>query len=461
MSRLPALLIIALAFAATPPASTASESPINLQAIVDDATPGSTINLGPGTYAGGVTINKPLTIAGHGWPVIDGGGSGTIIEVTAPDVTIENTIIRGSGASLDREDSGVSVLAPRVTINNNRFEDVLFGMFLRSAPGSTISNNIIGAKDVFIANRGDGIRIWESAESVIEDNVIYGGRDTVFWFSDRVVIRNNRVTGGRYGLHFMYSDEATIEGNILTSNSVGLFMMYSRNATIRNNVMADSYGPSGYGLGFKDMDDFTVQGNRLVSNRTGIYLDNSPSSVGSEGRIEGNLLAYNQVGILFLPSVKHNTVSGNTFIDNAEQVGITSSGSFGGNAWSENGRGNYWSDYAGYDADGDGIGDISYQVDDLYNTLTDKYPDLAFFKGTPASRAIGLAARMFPILRPEPIIEDENPLIRRPELDPIRNVSGARGSGLLIVSLFMLAGAMALIYLPSRRRHGPAAGRLV
>jgi nitrous oxidase accessory protein len=334
---------------------------------------------------------------------------------------------------------------------------VLFGIFLRTSPDSLIANNVVGSKDIFIANRGDGIRLWESAGTTVEGNVIEGGRDTVFWFTDNVVVRNNQVSGGRYGLHFMYSDGAVVEDNILNSNSVGAFMMYSYDVTIRNNVMAGNTGPSGYGLGLKDMDDFILTGNRFVSNRVGIYLDNSPSAAGSEGWIQNNLVAYNQIGASFLPAVKNNNFSGNTFIDNVEQVGITSSGRFSGNAWSVDGRGNYWSDFAGYDADGDGVGDVAYKVDDLYNTLTDEYPNLAFFNETPASKAIGLAARMFPVLRPEPIIEDEHPLVDRPSLAPVQSLGSGPSVGLLATSVLMLAGAVALIYVPSRRRGGSRA----
>jgi nitrous oxidase accessory protein len=454
MAKVLALLLASFVLASVSGASAADEVPIDLQSIIDNASRGDVVDLAAGTYVGGVVIDKPLTLIGHDWPVIDSNGVGTVIEVTAPDVTIQNLIIRNSGASLDREDSGVSVLEPRVTIRDNRFEDVLFGIFLRTSPDSLIANNVVGSKDIFIANRGDGIRLWESAGTTVEGNVIEGGRDTVFRFTDNVVVRNNQVSGGRYGLHFMYSDGAVVEDNILNSNSVGAFMMYSYDVTIRNNVMAGNTGPSGYGLGLKDMDDFVLTGNRFVSNRVGIYLDNSPSAAGSEGWIQDNLVAYNQIGASFLPAVKNNNFSGNTFIDNVEQVGITSSGRFSGNAWSVDGRGNYWSDFAGYDADGDGVGDVTYKVDDLYNTLTDEYPNLAFFNETPASKAIGLAAQMFPVLRPEPIIEDEHPLVDRPSLAPVQNLGSGTSVGLLVASVTMLAGAVALVYVPSRRRGG-------
>ena len=212
MRRFVSLLVAIIAFASVPIASSADEPFLDLQSIIDEASEGDVIDLVAGTYAGGVVIDKPLIITGHDWPVIDSNGSGTVIEVAAPDVTIENLVIRNSGISLDREDSGISVLEPNVTVENNRFEDVLFGIFLRGSPNSLVIDNQIGSKDVFIANRGDGIRLWESAGSTVEGNVIEGGRDTVFWFTDNIVVRNNQISGGRYGLHFMYSDGAVIEG---------------------------------------------------------------------------------------------------------------------------------------------------------------------------------------------------------------------------------------------------------
>lgn len=433
----------------------ATEAKRDLQRIIDAADTGSVVVLDHALYTGGVIIDKPLTLRGDGWPIIDGGGIGTVITVTAPDVTIEGLIIRGSGISLDREDAGISVTAPRVTLKNNKLEDILFGIYLLGAQDSIVADNVIGAKkDIFIANRGDGLRLWESRRSLIERNVVSNGRDAVFWFTDDIVLRDNEISGGRYGLHFMYSDRALVEGNHLVDNSVGAYMMYSTGVTFRNNVFANNTGPSGYGIGFKDMDDYVIEGNRFIANRAGLYLDNSPSSVNAEGSIRDNLFAYNQIGILFLPSVRNNVVYGNSFIDNVEQVGVTTTGAFKGNSWSVDGRGNYWSDFAGYDADGDGIGDVSYRVNDLYNTLTDKHPNLRFFQETPAAMAIALAAEMFPVLRPLPLVEDDFPLIDRPHLPDVRILDGgSRTPALALVSILMLVGAGAVLRIrPDHRR---------
>ena len=448
----PAIALCAMLVAGAQ-ASAADEPIINLQAIVNNAEAGSTVSLPPGVYAGGIVIDKPITLTGGHDAIIDGGGEGTIITVSAPDVAINGLTLRASGASLDREDSAISVLAPRVSITNNILEDVLFGAFLRTAPNSIVSNNVIGAKDVFIANRGDGIRLWESEQSVVEGNRIEGGRDSVFWFTDEVVVRDNEVTGGRYGLHFMYSDGAVVEGNVLSGNSVGAFLMYSRDVTVRGNIMAENHGPSGYGIGFKDMDRVTADGNRFIGNRVGMYFDNTPYSHNEHEYITNNLIAYNKIGLLLQPSVKRNIFSNNAFIDNTKQVGISGSGDFSGNDWSHQGVGNYWSDFAGYDADGNGVGDVSYRIDDLYNTLTDKHPDLQFYQDTPAAKAITLAARAFPVLKPRPILEDEYPLVERPVMPTIlTTASGAGTVPLALTSAAMVAIAGALIVLPMRKR---------
>jgi nitrous oxidase accessory protein len=452
--------MFALLFASTiaVPTARADQRELSLQAIVDAADAGAIVAVPPGHYRGGVTINKPLTLSGRDWPVVDSAGDGSVFLVESPGVTIEGMLIRGTGVSLDRENSGVSAKAsPGIIIRNNKFEDVLFGIFLRSSPGSMVINNTIGSKQLNLGRRGDGIRLWEAPDSIIEGNTVASGRDTVLWFSNGVQVRNNNISNGRYGLHFMYSDGSVVEGNRLSGNSVGMFLMYSRDLTLKDNVMIGNYGPSGYGVGFKDVDGVKASGNHFIGNRVGVYLDNSPWSINNHQAFEDNLFAYNDVGVLFQPAVKRNHFSGNSFINNREQVGIKGTGVFSGNEWTIDGRGNYWSDFAGYDKDHDGIGDISYRLADLYSELTDRNPELLFFAETPAARAVSVAADMFPVFKPRAKVQDDAPLMSPPDI-PSGAPGAAPESGIpnVLPPTALLVGA-GLLLLGSRQKRRASA----
>ncbi len=428
---------------------------VGLQELIDATEAGGVLSLESGTYLGPVVIDKPMEIRGEGWPVVDGQGVGNVITINAPDVTITGLRVINTGDSLDQENAGISGNAPRATIVGNQLENVLFGIFLRRGEDSVVADNLVGAMDLELGRRGDGIRLWESSRTLIEGNTVEGGRDTVIWFSNDVVMRDNRISDGRYGIHSMYSDGILMERNHLSGNSVGGFLMYSFNLTMRDNLIAGSQGPSGYGIGLKDMDHVEAIGNRFIGNRIGVYFDNSPATPGVEHLFADNLFAYNDVGAGFLPSVNGNVFTNNAFVDNGEQVGVQGKGVFEGNIWTVGGRGNYWSDFAGYDADRDGVGDIPYRLVDLYSTLTDNNPNLQFFDETPASKAVDLAAHMFPVFRPRPKVVDTAPLMSTPDVPTAVQVdAGGSVVPTALAASTMLLMAAAILKssrIPSRR----------
>ncbi len=417
----------------------------DLPAALDAARPGDVILVPAGSYAGPLVIDKPVTLDGQGQAVIAGSGRGDVVTITAPDVTLRGFTIRHSGDQLDQENAGVTGLAPRLTIEDNRFEDTLFGVYLKEAPHSIVRGNEVLSKELALPRRGDGIRIWYSDDSLIENNYVHGSRDVVIWFSPNSVVRGNRVENGRYGLHFMFSDNQLMEDNFLSHNSVGAFLMYGRGLTMRRNVMLENRGPSGYGVGLKDVDDIVAEGNRFIANRVGVYVDNSPREAGATVRFAHNLLAYNDTGLLLLPLVKHNTYVDNVFLDNDEQIGIAGSGQLSDNDWSVDGRGNYWSDYAGFDAGGDAIGDLPYTPLSLYEDLMITHPELRVFRLSPVADALDLAAKAFPIFQPQPKITDEHPLTAPPPLPEIPWMPAARGPGMLGSALALVGLALLIL----------------
>jgi len=418
------------------------------------AAPGDTIEVTGGVFHGNLVVDKPLTLIGLDGATLDADGRGTVLRLEAADSVARGFVIRNSGNSLDHEDSGIVVIGPRVLVEQNLLENVLFGIYINAAPGAIVRGNTITGQDLDIARRGDLIRLWDSDDVLVEGNTTHRGRDVVLWYSERLTLRNNDFSNGRYGLHFMYCDDALIEGNRLTRNSVGAYLMYGRKMTLRDNLIAFNRGPSGYGIGLKDMDDSVITGNRFLDNRVGAFIDGSPREMDSIGIIEGNLFAYNDIGMEMLPSVRHNRLTDNSYIENEQQVVIAGGGRLGENEWTVNGRGNYWSDYAGYDGDGDGRGEMPYRNQHLLDSLLGQRPELRLFLYSPVVNAVEFAARAFPLVRPQPILEDERPLTRPALPTDAPLPTGSEGNtrlwpvALLPLVLLALAGIMRL-----GRRH--------
>jgi nitrous oxidase accessory protein len=322
---------------------------------------------------------------------------------------------------------------------------VLFGIYLKDAPGSVVRNNTIQGKDLEMGVRGDGLRLWYSAGSLVEGNHVSDSRDMIVWFSPDTVVRGNTVERSRYGLHFMVNEDNLAEQNVLRDNSVGIYLMYGDRYTVRNNLLYNNRGQSGYGLALKDVNDVIVEGNYIVGNRVGVYNDNSPINPGAAARFAGNLLAYNDIGLDYLPLVQRNTFSNNVFQENGAQVSIAGQGELKGNAWSQDGRGNYWSDYAGFDANGDQVGDLPYRSISLYENLLETHPELRLFQLSPATDAIDLAARAFPIFQPRPNMADDSPLMSTPDLPPVPGLAEPPFAANLAVALGLLALAVLVL----------------
>jgi nitrous oxidase accessory protein len=381
--------------------------PVTLQEWISSAPPGAILRVPPGVYHGPIVIDKPLTLLGDGQAVLDGLGRGTVVHIIAPDVTVRGFVIKNSGRSLAHEDSGILVEAPRARIEENELFDVLFGIYLKNAPGSIIRANRVRGLDVPEAERGDALRLWYSSDVLIEGNQTYNARDAIIWYSARVTVRANRFQGGRYGVHLMYCKEITIESNLLSKNFVGVYAMYTQNLTLRQNLSLGHRGPSGYGIGLKDTDNAQIVENVIADNSVGAFIDNSPSESNSSVLFRRNLFAYNETAVLMFPSVRGDVFTENSFIENFEQVGIAGGGEPHGNSWTQN----YWGDYLGYDADNDGIGDLVYKSERLFEHLIDRHPQLRLFLYSPAIQAIEFAARALPIFKPQPKLTDPRPLM--------------------------------------------------
>jgi nitrous oxidase accessory protein len=408
------------------------------------ASSGDTIVVRGGVHSGPVSVTKSVRLVGQNQPVIDGGGRGTVVQLSAPDSELRGFTIRSSGDTLAREDAGVIAAAPGIRILDNTLTDVLFGIYVRQASRCLIRGNQLLGKGLPVPRRGDLIRLWYSKDVTVEANTIDGGRDVVLWYSNQLIIRDNRVTGGRYGLHFMYCDDATVARNELRGNSVGAFLMYSKRLHLEQNRIAANRGASGYGVGLKDMEETHINDNLLAGNKVGIFLEQA------SGEYRGNVVADNDRGIVMFPSASGNRFEANTFLENGDQVEIEGlAATMTTNVW----RGNHWSDYRGYDRDGDGWGDLAYRSTRLFERLADRQPALRMFAVSPSAQAIDLAARIFPIFEPKPKFVDDRPRMRPfPPHLPLAQVGNP--SPWLLMGGLLLFCPLGLVALGSTRLDG-------
>ena len=269
-----------------------------LQPLIDKAQPRATLHLPPGRYLGPVVIDKPLTLDGAGQATIDGGGTGTVVTIESDGVRLTNLRIIGSGDRHNQLDAGIRVSGRFNVIKDNILEDVLFGIALHQSEHAVVRRNRIRSKPLELPQRGDGIRLWYSRSNQVVDNQVEDARDVIVMDSRENLLSGNRVERGRYSLHVVNSQGTRIIGNRFVDNEAGVFALKANGLEIRDNLVAEIRDVTGVGIGLKESSSAVIEGNRVFNVTVGIALDLSPEDHELPNRVNGNLLAYNMVGIL-------------------------------------------------------------------------------------------------------------------------------------------------------------------
>jgi parallel beta-helix repeat protein len=284
-----------------------------IQWAVNNASAGDTIIVRDGTYCENVVVDKSLTIKsenGAEYTTIDGGGSGDVVKITANNVTIEGFTITGGSdwyAGLCIGSSGNKIISNKISNN-------WWGINRVSNNNQILNNNCSN-------NDWDGIALSGSNNIIANNNCSNNDWDGIdLSGSNNIISNNNCSNNGVNGIDLFGSNNNTITDSIASNNHVGgIQLAFSNNNTISNNTCSN--------------------------NNKGIYLVHS----------------------------NNNSIYLNSFIKNVDNV----RSSYSTNIWNStekitytynettctNYLGNYWDDYEGNDANGDGIGDTSYTID--------------------------------------------------------------------------------------------------
>jgi len=282
-----------------------------IQAGIDNAAVGDTVLVAPGTYNENVIIDQAISLIGlsRDNTIIDGNGVGDVVAISANGIFVSGFIVTDGGP--DSTDAGIEIgCVDSCSIELCRFQDVLMGVEIFGGNYNTIS------RCRFEAN-AYGVCLREDMELCEQDN--YGNK----------ILNNVIENAGNIAIYFehmMYHHDAnTVMGNRMANGNYGLSMIMSYRNEISNNEL-------------------------LHNAWFGIL----------HGICEGG--------------GGQNEFHHNNFIENNGDTMQAANWGWGDDRWYSitESEGNYWSNYAGPDNNGDGIGDIPMEIDG--DDCQDYYP---------------------------------------------------------------------------------------
>jgi nitrous oxidase accessory protein len=271
----------------------------------------------------------------------------------------------------------------------------LFGLWIEKANDVVIEGNrISGLRELNSSQRGNGIQLYNTQRAQIIGNHISFVRDALYVdVSHHAVFRANRLHHSRYGTHYMNSYFNVWEDNDSYRNRGGLALMEVRDQIVRRNR---AWGNSDHGIMLRSIQDAVIEDNVVAGNNRGFFIYDVEYT-----QLRGNLVVDNHVGVHLAAGSTRNKVDGNDFIGNREQVRYVGARD---EAWGQGG-GNHWSNYLGWDRDGNGVGDVPYEANDLVDRLSWQHPSLKLLMASPAVQALRLVGRQFPVLRVPSVVD--------------------------------------------------------
>ncbi|MBB5203383.1 nitrous oxidase accessory protein [Inhella inkyongensis] len=378
----------------------------NLQAAIDQAQAGDVLEIERARFEGNFVVSKPLTLRGIERPLLSGAGFGHTLTIKAPDVVVEGLRVQNSGIELVQQNAGIWVApgAHRAQIRRCALSYNLFGLWIEKANDVVAEgNNITGLRDLNSPQRGNGIQLYNTRGARILNNEISFVRDALYVdVSHDAIFRGNRLHHSRYGTHYMNSYRNLWEGNESFRNRGGLALMEVRDNVVRNNK---TWGNSDHGIMLRTLTDSVIEGNVIAGNARGFFIYDVEYAT-----LKNNLVVDNRIGVHLAALSTRNTVQGNDFIANREQVKYvgTRDEAWGGADPHNHTQGNHFSNYLGWDRNGDGVGDVRFEANDLVDRLSWRHPSMRLLLASPAVQALRLVGQQFPVLR-APSVVDAHP----------------------------------------------------
>ncbi len=453
--------------------------------VLSGTAPGDTIRIMSGTFPENLVITVPVVLTGprplagselspssadeanlayltafscpigtHGpLPLIKGGYVGNVVHILAQGTVVDGLHISEAGPHLTKDMACVLIEADSVIVRNCIITESLHGIYVKGGRNVVLTGNRIeGRQDLIEADRGNGIHLWNSQNNQVNGNEILFVRDGIYFsFANNTTITGNHIHHVRYGLHYMYSNRNTFEDNLFELSVAGAALMYSEDISFTRNTFARCRGFRAYGILFQSMSNVMARSNLVLDNSRGIFMNNSDNNL-----LEYNDIVDNDLAVQLNGGCDANIFLHNNFINNLSELLLDVSDVE--TRWANEEAGNHWSRYPGYDLNRDGIGDVPFSIQNIFQVMESQVPEVRFYLLSPAAKILELAEQALPILNLGDA-RDPRPLIAAVQNEdvPWKWAWGARYRTSRIGAVFYLVGTVipffALLRASRRKRR--------
>ncbi|MEO0149449.1 MAG: nitrous oxide reductase family maturation protein NosD [candidate division WOR-3 bacterium] len=376
----------------------------NLEDVVSNTKPYDTVVVKKGVYfVKNLVIDKPLTLIGENWPILDGRKEGEILIITGDSVIVKGFVFKNTRFGFIKDFSALRVKNCKgCVVEGNKFLNNMWAMYWENSEGGVIRNNYINGGEVkgLGTYSGNGIHLWHCKKILIENNTVTGHRDGIYFeFVDSSTIRGNiSFKNARYGLHFMYSNGNEFYDNGFYENGA-VAVMYSKGFKIFHNKFEKHWGGTGYGIFLKDVYYGEIFENTFYKNTVGMLFDNANGI-----KVINNVFLNNGYALKIWASSGNDTIMHNDFIGNSFDVSVNNR--FVEVLFEKN----YYDTYDGYDIDRDGFGDVPHRLVRLFSVIMDIVPATSILLKSPLQQVLENIEKFFPTIIPS-LVEDKMPFM--------------------------------------------------